>query len=81
MNWTLSLGDVLFVVVLLFTSGVSWGRMIALQKQIEKQSVLASTRSEKIEERLINLTSDLQRVIGGFEMHIREHPHHQENEA
>ncbi len=61
-------GDLMFVVSLVFFAGVGWAQLAVVQRQI----LALARRAEKIEERVIGLTAELQRVIGAFEMHVRE---------
>lgn len=57
---TMTFGDLLFLLGLIFYGGVSYAQLRAM-----------SVRMGRLEERVIDLTGDLQRVIGAFELHVR----------
>lgn len=57
---TMTFGDLLFLLALIFWSGVSYAQLRAL-----------AARMTNMEERIVALTADLQRVIVGFEWHVK----------
>mgnify|MGYP001564793695 CR=1 FL=1 len=58
---TMTFGDLLFLVGLVFYGGMSYAQLRTV-----------ATRMSRLEERVVTLTGELQRVIGAFELHVRE---------
>lgn len=64
---TITLGDVAFVVTLIFMAGVAYQALRSLTRSQDKLEL----RVEKIEGVLTAQVGHLQRVIGAFEQHVR----------
>ena len=58
---SMTFGDLLFLVGLVFYGGMSYSQLRTV-----------GIRMTRLEERVVAMTDDLQRVIGAFELHVRQ---------
>lgn len=66
-NPTITLGDILYIVGLVFMLGMAWTRI----KAVEIQIIDLRKDHQIVQQAIMTLTGHVQRVIGAFEMHVR----------
>ena len=64
---TITLGDVFYIAALIFALGMGWMRVRFIEQQVGE----LRKDNSRMQEVLITLTGQLQRVIGAFDLHVR----------